>query len=541
MPKIMKIMNKLNKYLKVGAIALAGVFSYTSCDVLDFQPATAISEVSAFETPEAIELAMVGVYNSIQSGFFAGGQIRGYPFGAAHVQQNEMRGEDMANLELFFAITYQSTYTDASANNIYMWFTLWAAINQANVVIEGVNGAISNGVLTDEIGKAYIGEAKFIRALCHHELLNHFSRPYSDNPTQNYGVPYRTIAYTSAGSVQAGIEQGRNSVAECYDLLLEDLTDAENSLPATRAGIRGKTRATQGAAIALKARVKLHMNDWPGVLAEGNKLAAQATAPFSSTIGGYAMESDPEAPFTNDTSSEWIFTVENNDVDNPGVNGALGNMLASRQAPITGRGLVAISPIFWNAEFWEIDDLRRSKLYTVDEPGAGTRRVWTYKYRDISARSDNSPVLRYAELLLSMAEAEARINGVSARAVELLNAIRNRSVLDEDKHFTVGSFASGIELIDAILKEKRIEFCAEGRRWPDIHRLAQDPNFSTGGIPAKVFSGQITLASYNPTDPPEIIPQIAAISYSDYRFLWPIPAAETAQNPTLADQQNPGW
>ncbi|HRN47243.1 MAG TPA: RagB/SusD family nutrient uptake outer membrane protein, partial [Niabella sp.] len=66
-------------------------------------------------------------------------------------------------------------------------------------------------------------------------------------------------------------------------------------------------------------------------------------------------------------------------------------------------------------------------------------------------------------------------------AFQLLNAVRNRSVPAADKYTTEPS-----DLVLAILNERRIEFCAEGRRWPDIHRLVLDPVYKTNGIPAKI-------------------------------------------------------
>jgi len=40
---------------------------------------------------------------------------------------------------------------------------------------------------------------------------------------------------------------------------------------------------------------------------------------------------------------------------------------------------------------------------------------------------------------------------------------------------------------------------------------------------------------------PVVTPTKGAIAYTDFRFLWPIPATEVAANPTLAAQQNAGY
>jgi hypothetical protein len=96
--------------------------------------------------------------------------------------------------------------------------------------------------------------------------------------------------------------------------------------------------------------------------------------------------------------------------------------------------------------------------------------------------------------------------------------------------------------VQAIILERRIEFLAEGRRWPDIHRLAQDPiaALRPEGIPAKVGNGNVTgttLAQYG-IGVPVVLSQ-PAIPYSDFRFIWPIPGLEITTNPVIV--KNPGY
>jgi len=147
--------------------------------------------------------------------------------------------------------------------------------------------------------------------------------------------------------------------------------------------------------------------------------------------------------------------------------------------------------------------------------------------------------IRYAEVLLTLAEAEARnAAGVSTRGVDLLNVVRNRSLANPaTQAYTAGGFATKNALIAAILLERRIEFLAEGRRWSDIHRNAVDPDFNVGGIPAKAVNGAAGLAIYNCGA--GYTPGQAAIAYNDYRFIWPIPSTEVVQNPVIA--QNPNY
>jgi len=517
---------------------LAFVLSMGSCEKFtELDPLGDLGENITFSTPENVELAVNGMYWQAAVGNYNSGSGRGYPFGAASAEQGDMRGEDMVNLQAFYRITYENTYTPTSANNVNHWEQLYALVNRCNVIIEGVDGAASGGVIDAATANAYKGEALFLRALAHHELLVHFCRPYADNPTANLGVPYRKTAVTNVPAVGQGLAQKRGTVAETYAELLKDLDDAENLLPETRddAGLR-ISRATKGAAIALKTRVKLHQGDYTGVIAEGAKLGTDASSgDFSSAIGGYKLEADPKTPFLNYTNNaESIFSIAISDKANPGVNGAITNMYGP--ASLGARDLIAVSPNLYNAPFWLPTDKRKMELtYKQDVPNGDYNFVFAYKYRKFGAAIDDwNPIIRYAEVLLNAAEAYA-YNGNDSQALRLLNAVRDRSV---DASDSFGGTPPA-DLKQAVYNERRIEFFAEGKRWPDIHRLALDATYGTGGIPGKVLPAQLTSAVYDGST--LLTPSLGAVAYSDRLFVWPIPQSELNANPTLREQQNPGW
>lgn len=536
-------MIKITKYSKLGVVGL--MMTALSCNVTDLAPIDALSESTAFQTPERIELVVAGVYDGAQSGFYAGGAVRGYPFGAAHLQQGDCRGEDMVSVAAFYGITYDGTYDATTPNNGFFWQTAYALINRANVAIAGVRTAPTEGALTVELKNSYEAELRLLRAMSHFYLLVNFARPFNDNPnTPNGGVIYRTDPVgTSTGLTadEAGVLP-RNTVAECYTKLLEDLDFAEANLPATRAR-NGITRATRGAAIALKTRVRLHQGNWPAVITEANKLVP-TSGNLQSPIGGYQLTATPIGPFGagNKSNTESILSIENNDVDNGGVNGAAPSMYTASVSG--GRGIVGISPLIWNQSFFAADDFRKSAAMVTKDgatsPGRGA--YFTNKYPDATARTDNAPIIRYAEVLLNAAEAIARTTtGVDARALALLNAVRNRALpADSPARYTAASFTSNTELVRAILNERRIEFLAEGIRWMDIHRLANDAAYTTGGIPSKA-SRTLTFTNLYTGSPATTFTMLAAVPYSNFKFIWPLPIEEINNNPTLKTQQNPGY
>jgi hypothetical protein len=536
---------KISMIIQRTCFLLLSISILGSCKkVLDVAPYDSLTDATAFETPARIDLAMNGVYDAAQSGFYAGSYVnnRGYPFGSASIQQGDMRGEDMATQQTFYQITNEATYNATTANNVNMWGNLYGLINKANLTIEGLAVAVSKGIITSAVGAQYTAECRFLRAMALHEAVVNFARPYADGNGNKLGVVIREFGINSDATVAAAKAIPRSTVAECYTKILADLDFAEQNLSATK----NTFRATKSAAIALKMRVKLHMQDWAGVITEGAKLVTQSNNPgpapdykrYKSQYGDSLMTS-VTAPFGTAvapvaSTPENVFSIKNDPTDNPGTNAALARMWGRPSS----RGVCVISPIIYNLTTWRCDDQRRTSTL-IAQSG---QYYYTAKYIDYTNWSDAAPMIRYAEVILILAEAEARNatgTTVSAKGLDLLNFVRNRAVPSSAYYTT---FANKNALIKAILEERRIEFLAEGKRWGDIHRLALDPDFNTGGIPAKMsaISGtDLTLASYNCAGGITLVKGIPAIAYSDIRFIWPIPLDEVQQNPIVI--QNPGY
>jgi len=542
---------RLNNFLTatlLSALALAGI----GCEkVLDEAPYNAFTDESIFTSSARATLALNGVYDAAQTGGPTLGG-RGYPFGAANVQQGENRGEDMVNLAAFYQFTYQGTYNANTANNTAFWDNTYNMINKANIAIDGFRKAGTAGVFPAATASVFEAECRFLRALGHLEMLTHFARPFLDGAGSKLGIPYRENAITGPASLDLLKTEPRPTVAFDYQRLITDLNFAETNLPVTQP--LGPIRATRGAAIAIKMRAYMHMGKWDSVKIEGDKLIPATLTPLApatttSIVGGYALLANPAGSFGlpggNSITIENIFTIKIDPLDNGSVNGALAAMFGS--ADLAGRGLVSISPIIWNRTEWLASDLRRSSLHRQGSTFNGAslatgQAILTTKYTDYVGRGDNNPIIRWAEVLLMQAEAEARLSvgTVSARAVDLLNMVRNRSSASPAAtQYTVASFAGDTEEVGAILLERRIELLAEGKRWADIHRTALDPitALRPEGIPAKIINGTSGIGMYGIGAP--VTAGQPAIPYTDFRFIWPLPVGEVTQNPIVV--QNPGY
>jgi len=145
---------KYGKLLLIPILSIALIVS--SCkEIIELEPYNQVSETAAFTTPALIELSVNGMYQAAQRGDFAG-NLRGYPFGAAFVQQGDCRGEDAINLAAFYRFTYEGTYDPTTANNVWYWSDTYRLINRCNIIIEGVNLAAQVGTITADVAKRII-------------------------------------------------------------------------------------------------------------------------------------------------------------------------------------------------------------------------------------------------------------------------------------------------------------------------------------------------------------------------------------------------
>lgn len=139
----------------------------------------------------------------------------------------------------------------------------------------------------------------------------------------------------------------------------------------------------------------------------------------------------------------------------------------------------------------------------------------------------NTPLIRYADVLLTFAE--ARLGGqmsasVDAEGLSALNAVRERADVSPKSSYT---------FLD-ILKERRLEFAIEFQYWFDVVRYHNlDPIGAINYLGNQNRGGTITEV-----DGEEIISYMGYTPEED-DFLLPIPANDAAANPKLLEPSVP--
>jgi starch-binding outer membrane protein, SusD/RagB family len=450
---------------------------------------TFISQDDAFASSERTLQQVLGMYAGVKTTNFNSGRFN---------VNMEIRSEEFLNATLNVAAglsIWEFTVTSSNADVQLFWNEAYLAINRCNIVNEGVDKSPVSAALKDQ----YKAEARFLRALCYYSLVTLYARPYWDGNGSKDGVPLRLTALTAGGSNNLS----RSKVAEVYTQILADLDFAESKLPLTYSVANDRiTRAHRNAAIALKTRVYLTMGQYDKVVTEANKIVP-LNAPFVAASGiAHQLLPSVAAVFTPPyTTNEAIllfafsildFTTGAGTFFNPSPDG-------SGHYPLNPAGIVGNTG-------WKSTDARRTLNRTS---GAST---WLRKWpKNPSIEPDYASCLRYAEVLLNLAEALVRVNNtVDARAVSLINAIRQRS--DPTTTFAVGDFATPQALLSQIEIERRIELLGEGFRSNDRVRL---------GLP---------LIGKGP---------VSNINSSDIQYIWPIPLSELLVNKSMV--QNAGY
>jgi starch-binding outer membrane protein, SusD/RagB family len=489
----------MKRYISLFLVTTALAFTACDKDRLDPVPQTYILEDLAFNTAERTLAAVNGLYAGLKGAQYNGATNQ-FMAGRYLVWQ-DVRGEDFIN-ETANGVTGLQTWNFtvlSSTNEIdYTWGTAYQAINRANVVLKGIDQA----PVSDAQKQEYRAEARFLRALVYHSLVTLYARPYWDGNGSKPGVVIYTEAQNTAGGEN---NRPRSTVAEVYNLILEDLNFAEQNLPASYSNTQlNVSRAHKNAAIALKTRVYLHMQRYQDVVTEANKLVSDA-APFKAPGGvRHELATDVTTVFgAGGQTLENIFSLAFTPQNLPGTQNSLSQYYTPGPPGGTGNGDYTLnitgSGIAANTSAWPATDRRRTAFVSVIN-----NKTWMRKWMN---NTDYVPIIRYSEVLLNLAEALARTSGMSSKAVSLLNAVRQRS----DPGVTLAP-GSAQALIDAILLERRIELLGEGFRSRDLLRLGM-PMPAKGSAPA--------------------------IQPTDVQYIWPLPVSELLANKSAV--QNPGY
>lgn len=493
---------------------------------IDLYPESNLNTATFYSNYAEVQLGLTGCYNGLQKPQYREWQLTELRsdnslMGVTGSSSNINR--DLSDLDWFIPAT-----THAGLYNF--WADSYNNIRNCNVVLQklGVNYDASTGVfsllpitipLTDAERKQFAGEAMFIRAHHYFNLVRLFG-----------GVFLIAKPITAVESKTIN----RSSVADIYKLIENDLKTASlylSNLKFTQIASVNVGKANAWAAKALLGKVYLTL---------GRKADAMIQLQDVITNSGYSLQTTYANVFSvnNEMNSEILFAVR---YKSGGL--GLGSSFGNDFGPLnSGSTVINGSGLGWNTPSTEIDtafiatDARRSATIAFYGVGTGAN-LYVKKFLNpvVIANDGESdwPVIRYADVLLMMAEAQ----GFTAASIGLVNQVRVRTGLG----VLPGSVNTVASFEKALADERRLEFAFENQRWYDLVRYGTTMTTINAVQTMKDHFAHLYTIHYSTyTAPTPTLAQLQSYVTTDHLLL-PIPQHEIDTNTELVIAQNPGY
>jgi starch-binding outer membrane protein, SusD/RagB family len=493
----------MKKYIIIIAVII--ITAYGCSEQLELFNPNEISENTFWTSESDAELALTGVYNTLQAGSVYGARFREFDgFGGIGYFQWQTDG---------LIITEGGATAENGYYNV-IWKGYYDVVNKANLVIDNVQAGIEGLSVTR--ANQIEAEAKFARALAYLTL----TMLYRDVPLiiheQKFSERY--------------VE--KTSQSEILKVIYDDVDFAVNNLPDSWSG-DDLGRVDKWGALALKARAHLYFKDW--VLA-GNAAKEIIDGGRFSLYQDFGKLFSVEA----EGNEESIFAVrfESGLGEGESFSGTYRRVTQGTMRPLPEYvkefycidGLpIDVSPLY-NASAKDFKNrdprLDFSVLYKtekwVDNLPINSNSPTGYdmqKYqRNVLAFYNDGPqdfmVFRYADILLIRAEALIEQNELTQEVYDLINQVRQRPTVEMPTIESVeGTGLSQQELREILHHERNVEFGFEGlnffdlKRWDKLEETYQSVTFHN-----RVYMEGRTE-------------------------VWPIPQREIDNNPNLEQHQ----
>lgn len=343
------------------------------------------------------------------------------------------------------------------------WDRYLVDVARANLLINNID-AVTDNTLTSAERLQYTAEAKIFRAMVLFDMV----RLWGDFP----------VITTVAGEITSEtIEDvyddyfpAQNTELEAYQQIEKDLLAALKNAPDTKAG--DKTLFTKSVARTLLAKVYAEkpLRDYTKVIQYCNEVKADGFAlvdNFSDLFGMNAAGTDAKQRNTKEAILEAQFVSGGGNW----CTWMFGRDLVNGDSNFSWAKWITPSRDLINAYQEEGDEIRSAESIVYYECG------WSNYYPSdnypfmYKCRSAYSSIIKYRYADVLLLKAEAMIMGQTSDlegAAKIIDEIRKRAGLDK--------LASAVRtdknaMLNALLKERRLELAFEGQRWFDLVRL----------------------------------------------------------------------
>jgi len=411
-------------YITIALICLTVV----SCKkFLSTAPTDSLVQTDYYNTPAKLNQALAGVYLTLASPSVYGDNIFDV-FGSTD------EGFYARSAQTTGPQVYNFNYGDSNVSGF--WQQLYAGIERANILIQNINVAPMDANQRQVI----LGEALFLRGYYYFLLVSNFG-----------DVPLKTVPTPSVTDVNIP----RTPAKEVYAQILADMQAAETKV--NPIGVSGAGHVSTTAVEGILARVCLTMAGAP--INDASKYAdALMWAKKVQASSLHNLNPSYKQIFINlsqdlyDTK-ESIWEVENKGTGADGMGNVnrLGNTNGiayslNNNLPGYSYGFInttaklfnlytpgdirrdwAIAPFSYNSGTTPVSDAYFTPVQIYNRNSGKFRRE--YELSPVLSKNFtplNFPLLRYADVLLMIAEAENQLNGPTPVAYDAINQVRRR-------------------------------------------------------------------------------------------------------------------
>ncbi len=524
-------------YYKILLLVLAVSAGASSCkkDILETIPNDRVSSAIYWRTESDAIYAVNSVYSALDA-----------------VNLFVLDGvTDIGHTNTTFTVEYNienGTY-DASHSRIQTeWQNGFRGVFLANDVLANIDRvSTTNTALIDRLKS----ETRVLRAYYYMKLTG----LYGDLPL-----------ITRPISAAEGLSISRTAQAEIWDFIDTELAASAAALPTSYANA-DKGRITRGAALALQARANLWAGNYGGAATAAKAVMDLNVYDLVDEYGKlftYAMENSKEVvldkQFLAGTLTHNAFSFmgpysQRNSSSSFVPTKSLADMYTMKNGleitdPASGfdpaHPYQNRDPRMRFTMFLDGDPLPSGILFQPVPGAGGADEVGKTQYNTATGYSVkkyvladdlqtpgasglNFQLLRYAEVLLTYAEAKIELNQIDQSVYDAINRVRTRPDVGLP---VLAAGQTQEELRQAVRRERTIELAFEGWRLFDIRRWKIGPQVMTGPV--------YGITYYENGNPVTVqVPSVVRVFDASKHYLWPIPQKETALNPALG--QNPGW
>ncbi|MBD0284179.1 MAG: RagB/SusD family nutrient uptake outer membrane protein [Flavisolibacter sp.] len=459
---------------------------------------------------------------------------------------------DIGHTNQFFtndALVERGVYDATNPKIAGEWNYAYKGIAAANYFLDNVDKVqTTNTALINQLK----GEARTLRAYQYIKLASFFG-----------DVPL----VTKTINIEEGRNLTRTPVAQIWDFVDKELSEAAAALPVSYAATE-KGRVTKGAALALQARANLFAGRYQQAADAAKKvmdLNVYSIYPQYAKLFTYAAENNAEvildkeyikdvyptnifaflAPYSQKGSgtANWVVPTKKlvdlypmsngKDIADPSSGFDPANPYTNRD-PRLRFSIFLPGDILPDGKTFNplpnsgTPDAIGSTFYATSTGFTIKKYINNEDYANINNSGINIILLRYAEVLLTYAEAKIELNQIDQSVYDAINKVRQRS----DVNLPPLTGLSQSQLQDAVRKERTIELAFEGLRLFDIRRWKIAETVIPGPVQGITYNagGQLTTVQ---------VQAFEKVFNSTRDYLWPIPQKEKELNSKLT--QNTGW